>query len=249
LAADDLPAYLSPWTTSRARDGSGRLFTETARYLALAMAYEDTIRVAELKIRQTRFDRVREEVQARDGQIVEIAEYMHPRLQEIAETVPAPLGRFLLKAGPARALVERLTAKGRVVKTTSIGGFLMLYAVASLKPLRRRSLRFTAEQQQIDAWLATIAEVANAHYDLAVEVAECRNLVKGYGDTHARGQENYAAIMAVLPALASRPDAARSVAELRQAALADDTGAALAAALARVTNPVTPESPSVGQAA
>jgi indolepyruvate ferredoxin oxidoreductase beta subunit len=95
--------------------------------------------------------------------------------------------------------VERLTSKGRVVKTTSIGGFLMLFAVASLKPLRRRSLRHAAEQAQIESWLAQVVDVAGAHYDLAVEVAECRNLVKGYGDTHARGQENYAAIMDALP--------------------------------------------------
>ena len=35
------------------------LLTEVARQLALAMAYEDTIRVAELKIRASRFERVR----------------------------------------------------------------------------------------------------------------------------------------------------------------------------------------------
>jgi indolepyruvate ferredoxin oxidoreductase beta subunit len=230
---------------SRTGDGSDRLFAETARYLALAMAYEDTIRVAELKIRDSRFERVREEVQAKDGQIVEIAEYMHPRLQEIAETLPAPLGRFLLKRGPARAVVERLTSKGRVVKTTSIGGFLMLFAVASLKPLRRRSLRHAAEQAQIESWLAKVVDVAGANYDLAIEVAECRTLVKGYGDTHARGQENYAAIMDALPVLAVRPDSAQSLAELRRAALADDTGAALKAALAQLAAPAAPPSPRI----
>jgi indolepyruvate ferredoxin oxidoreductase, beta subunit len=234
---------------SRAGDGSDRLFSETARYLALAMAYEDTIRVAELKIRDSRFERVRQEVQAKNGQIVEIAEYMHPRLQEIAETVPAPLGRFLLKAGPARALVERLTSKGRVIKTTSLSGFLTLFAVASLKPLRHRSLRYSAEQAHIESWLAKILEVAGSNYDLAVEVAECRNLVKGYGDTHARGQANYAAIMDVLPALAARPDAAQGLAELRRAALADDTGASLKAALSRLTAPAAPLPPRIEKAA
>jgi indolepyruvate ferredoxin oxidoreductase beta subunit len=96
-------------------DGSFRLTAETARFLALGMAYEDTIRVAELKIRASRFARVRQEVGAQEGQIVQIAEFLHPRLQEIAESVPARLGRFLLKPGPTRRLVERLTAKGRVV--------------------------------------------------------------------------------------------------------------------------------------
>src|SRR5581483_2032682 len=47
-------------------DGSGALLAETARQLALAMAYEDTIRVADLKIRASRFARVRDEVQIKD---------------------------------------------------------------------------------------------------------------------------------------------------------------------------------------
>src|SRR5204862_120155 len=37
-------------------DKDGRLIGETARQLALGMAYEDTIRVAELKIRPSRFE-------------------------------------------------------------------------------------------------------------------------------------------------------------------------------------------------
>ena len=57
------------------------------------MAYEDTIRVAELKIRPSRFERVRDEVRAADDQILEIAEFMHPRTQEIADTLPRRLGR------------------------------------------------------------------------------------------------------------------------------------------------------------
>ncbi len=69
---------------------------------------------------------------------------------------------------------------------------------------------------------------------LAVEVAELRGLVKGYGDTHARGSANYAAIVAVLPGLAGAT-AAQEVARLRKLAAADDTGAKLAEALAMLT--------------
>src|SRR4029079_15418136 len=119
----------------------------TARELALGMAYEDTVRVAELKIRPSRFARVRAEVQAADGQIVEIAEFLHPRVQEIADTLPASLGLWLLNSGSPRRLIERFTTKGRVVKTSSVGGFLLLYVIASLKGTRRRSLRFAAEQE------------------------------------------------------------------------------------------------------
>ena len=120
------------------------------------MAYEDTVRVAELKIRPSRFERVRAEVQAADGQIVEIAEFLHPRVQEIADTLPAGLGRWLLDTGWARRFVERFTKSGRVVKTSSISGFLQLYFIAALKPTRRRSLRYANEQKFLDEWLHTI---------------------------------------------------------------------------------------------
>ena len=99
-------------TDKRHGDGSGKLLAETARELALGMSYEDTVRVAELKIRPSRFERVRAEVQAADGQIVEIAEFLHPRVQEIADTLPAGLGRWLLDTGWARRFVERFTKSG-----------------------------------------------------------------------------------------------------------------------------------------
>lgn len=211
----------------RGRDGHWTLLAETARYLALGMAYEDTIRVAELKIRASRFDRVAKEVQLKDGQILEIAEFLHPRLQEIAETVPAPLGRLMLKPGPLRRLIERLTDSGRIVKTTSIRGFLQLYAVASLKPWRRKSLRYAEEQAHLDGWLARLRELAERDFGLAVEFAECRNLVKGYGDTHARGKSNFERIVALLGPVSGQPQPARALAELRAAALADETGGKL----------------------
>ena len=215
-------------------DGQWTLLAETARHLALGMAYEDTIRVAELKIRASRFERVAKEVQVKDGQILEIAEFLHPRLQEIAETVPAPLGRMMLKDGPLRRFIERMTSSGRIVKTTSIRGFLQLYMVASLKPWRRRSLRYEAEQAHLDAWLARLCRIAARDYGLAVEFAECRNLVKGYGDTHARGKANFERIVALLDPVSGQPQPARALAELRAAALADETGGKLTETVGRL---------------
>jgi indolepyruvate ferredoxin oxidoreductase beta subunit len=212
-------------------DGTGRLFAETARELALGMAYEDTVRVAELKIRPARFARVREEVQLADGQILEIAEFLHPRVQEIADTLPAGLGRWLLRAGWARRLVERFTRSGRVVKTSCIHGFLLLYFIASLKPYRRSSLRFAAEQRFLSEWLNTIVIMASGNYPLAVEIATTRTLVKGYSDTHERGRARYAMLIQLLPQILETADPAATLKALRKAALADDTGAALEAAI------------------
>ena len=226
---------LAPITTA---DRDGRLIGETARQLALGMAYEDTIRVAELKIRPSRFERVRAEVRVNDGQILEIAEFMHPRTQEIADTLPAPLGRFILKTGWVRGLIDRMTRKGRVVKTSALGGFLLLYLVASFKPLRPRSLRYGVEQKHLEDWLAIVQRVAATHYDLAIEAAAARNLVKGYGDTHERGRARFDTLIGLLPMLSQRPDGAAQLARLRKAANADDTGAALNAAIAAMKEPV-----------
>ena len=230
--------YLDRLAPIAAADRDGRLIAETARQLALGMAYEDTIRVAELKIRPSRFARVREEVRVADDQILDIAEFMHPRTQEIADTLPAPLGRFILDTGWARGLIDRMTRKGRVVKTTTLRGFLLLYIVASLKPLRPRSLRYGVEQGHLAAWLATVLRVAETNYDLAVEVAAARNLVKGYGDTHERGRARFETLMGLLPSLSQRADGATQLASLRKAANADDPGAALGLAIAVIQEPV-----------
>lgn len=215
-------------------DGTWRLTSETARHLALGMAYEDTIRVAELKIRASRFERVAQEVRLKPGQVLEIEEYLHPRLQEIAETVPAWLGKAMLRPGALRNLIERLTSEGRRVKTTSIPGFLQLYAVASLKPWRRKSLRYSAEQDHLDGWLAQVAATAAKDYALALELVECRNLVKGYGDTHERGRTSYGRIVGLLGAVSALPKPAETLAQLRAAALADESGAKLTETVGRL---------------
>jgi indolepyruvate ferredoxin oxidoreductase beta subunit len=71
-------------------------------------------------------------------------------------------------------------------------------------------------------------------YDLAVEVAANQRLVKGYGDTHARGLSAFTRLLAAADRLAGRPDAARTMQRLRAAALADELGSALDGALAEL---------------
>jgi indolepyruvate ferredoxin oxidoreductase, beta subunit len=213
-------------------DGSGMLLAETARQLALAMTYEDTIRVADLKIRSSRFARVREEAQIRNGQILEIAEFFHPRTQEIADTLPAPLGRWLMRTPWARGLVDRVTRKGKVVKTTSVSGFLLLYALSRLKPMRRRSLRFATEQAALARWLDLVAATARADYPLALQIARMRSLVKGYGDTHERGQAKFDKLVGFVPSLLGQSNSSATLEALIKAALADEGGEALDKAIA-----------------
>ena len=209
-----------------------RLLGETARHLALWMSYEDTIRVADLKTRGARFERVRGEVRAGADQVLAIDEYLHPGVREIAETVPGFIGRRLERPGPLRRLVERCTNRGRVVTTSSLGGFFLLHTIAGMKRWRRSTTRYAAENAAIETWLDRIVAAARANPELAVEVAQCQRLVKGYSDTHARGMRNYETLMAAVQRAGPRL-APATLRELREAALADEHGTKLGATLAR----------------
>lgn len=222
----DRLAELVPLIQEDAEPGP-ELLDETARHLALWMSYEDTVRVADLKTRRSRFNRVGGEVKQSKTQHLGINEFLHPRVEEIADTLPAGLGRWLLTTPWARVCIEPFTRKGRIVQTSSIRGYLLLYTIAALRPLRRGSLRFQVEHQRINDWLASIQRLAPTQPALALEVARSQRLVKGYGDTHARGWRSFQRIMAKLPQLQVMPQGAAQLKALGNAALADDTGQAL----------------------
>ncbi|MEY4711345.1 MAG: hypothetical protein RIS88_795 [Pseudomonadota bacterium] len=224
--------YLDRLAALRAASDDPQLLSETARHLALWMSYEDTIRVADLKTRATRFERVANEVKLAPGQQLSIHEFMHPRLQEICETLPAPIGRWLANSGAPRRLLERLTRKGRIVDTTSLGGFLLLYVLAGMKRWRRGNLRHAAEMARIGQWLERVRAWARTHPQIALEVAQCQRLVKGYSDTHERGLRNFNTVMSVLDRAGATMTPA-DLRELREAALADEHGHKLREALAR----------------
>ncbi len=214
-----------------------RLTTETGRYLALRMCYEDTIRVADLKTRASRFARFREEVRAEPDQIVDVVEYLHPRIEEICDTLPARLGRYILNSPRLSRFLNRVVSRGRKVRTTHLSGFLPLYFLSRLKRFRRGTLRYAIETGRIEGWLDRIGSRAKSSYALAVATAECARLLKGYGETYQRGLDSYERVMTALEALPASEDAARIAAELQTAALADEDGTALSRALERISQP------------
>lgn len=212
----------------------------TARALALWMTFEDTIRVADLKGRSARFTRVREEIRADPGQVYGITEFMKPRVAEIAGTLPAALGRWVLASPRIGRLLARFT-HGKRVRTTTISGFLFLHALGGLKRWRRGTLRYQEENARIEQWLDRIATLCVGNYALAVELARSQRLVKGYGDTHERGWRNFVALSDRLDLLAAHPDGAAWLARLQEAALADEHGQTLARELAAITAAPAPE--------
>lgn len=207
--------------------GDGTLVIATARHLALWMAFEDLIRVADLKTRGGRAARVETEAGVRPTQIAHATEFLHPRFEELCDLAPTAIGRWLRNSGSVRRRTRVLFAQGRTLTTTRLPGYALLWAVARLRGYRRRTLRFAEEQQRIESWLASAIDAARGDLALGVEVIRLQRLIKGYSTTHARGLHNFARIMARLPAIAAGPDAAPRLGRLHRAALADDSGTAL----------------------
>jgi indolepyruvate ferredoxin oxidoreductase beta subunit len=152
-------------------------------------------------------------------------------VQEVADTLPAPLGRWLLNSGAPRRWLAAFTSQGRVVQTHSLRGFLLLRVVAACAGFRRHSLRFQAEQARIEAWLNDVAACLPQSLELAREVAQAQGLIKGYGDTHERGWRHFELLQARWRAHPAMPP--QRLRQLRLAALADEEGVALRQALAQ----------------
>ncbi|WP_237387420.1 indolepyruvate oxidoreductase subunit beta family protein [Xenorhabdus sp. Sc-CR9] len=208
---------------NQAAEHDERLLCETARYLALWMAYEDTIRVADLKIRADRFNRVRKEVRGSRAQLIEINEFMHPRMEEVCDTLPASIGRWLSRSHFVNRMLAKLLSCGRVITTSSIRGYLLLYTLAKWRRMRRHTLRFQHETERIEGWLQRIMVAAKRDPALALEITQCQRLIKGYGETHIRGLRNFQTLMEIVDHHLNHLPAA-SLRQLREAALADEHG-------------------------
>ena len=211
-----------------------RLSSEAAKYIANAMAYDDIIRVADLKTRAPRFTHIRQEMRAGDANLMQLTEYFHPRAEEVAGLMPARLGARVEASEKWMARLNRWFDKGRRLRTDRLPAFLMLHVLGGLKGYRLRTHRHAVEVAHLDAWLARSLAPLGEDYDLAVELIKCRRLIKGYSDTHARGLGKFDKVMDAADLLRGREDAASWVARLREAALQDAEGEALDGAIATV---------------
>jgi len=216
-------------------DANDALVAEVARQLALWMSYEDIIRVADLKSRASRFERVRREVGAKDGEPVVVIDYLKPGIEEVASLLPISLGRRLIAWAEAKGTLDAYNV-GLHIKTSGIFGFLLVRTLARLKPWRPRSLRYADEQALIERWLHCLRTAATRDSGLALEIAACATLLKGYGETHRRGQANFLAILDALvdnPPTADVREQAAAIGRARVAALADPEAKALSQALGK----------------
>ena len=216
----------------------GKLLKEVARHLAVRMSYEDVVRVAQAKIDPARVRRIaRDELHA-NNEPFSVHDFLKPGIEEMCQLLPSFLARPILRLAERKGWLGRVYF-GMEINSTSISGYLRFLLLAKLRPLRPFGHRYKQEQQQIESWLALIREAARKSPELALEITECARLIKGYGDTHARGLANYRAIEArvIRPALARQIPLARAtdaIASARTAAMVDPDGENLAKCLTEI---------------
>jgi indolepyruvate ferredoxin oxidoreductase beta subunit len=167
-----------------------------------------------------------------------VHDFLKPGIEELCQLLPSFLARPILGVAQRKGWLGRVYF-GMQINSTSISGYLRFLMLAKLRRLRPYGHRYAQEQAQIESWLGLILEAARRSGELGLEVAECARLIKGYGDTNARGLENYRNIEAKLirPALAGQipPErAADAIASARTAALVDPEGESLAQCLSEI---------------
>ncbi|MGD2138850.1 MAG: indolepyruvate oxidoreductase subunit beta family protein [Burkholderiales bacterium] len=228
----------------RLADAAGRhgfaATREAARYLALWMAFDDIVRVADLKSRASRFDRIRGEVKAGPDELLRVHDYFKPGVPEIAGLLPGPLAHRLLRYDTRRLSAGKAPiAFSLKLAASSVTGFAALRILASLRWLRKRSLRYWQEQDMIGRWLDGIRAGFQSDWQTGFEVACCAHLIKGYGSTNERGKANLMHVLDHLLSAEYESASARASAirAAREAAQTDDTGKALDNTLAQLGAP------------
>ena len=223
---------------AEATDVGGRLLKEVARHLAVRMSYRRRGAGGTSQDFTERMRRIaREELRATTSRF-------------LCTTSSSPASKKCASCcrrswrGRSWRLAERKGWLGRAyfgmeINSTSVSGYLRFLLLAKLRALRPFGYRYKQEQEQIEAWLAAVAKAARQSAVLALEIAECARLIKGYGDTHARGLTNYRTIeeRLIRPALAGHipaPRAVDAIASARTAALLDPEGEGLAKCLGEI---------------
>lgn len=225
--------YLERLDAVATADPAGSVTAVMARTLPLWMCFEDPIRVAQLKLAPGRIAGIRRHALAKPTDLVHVREFLRPRVEEIAGLLPNAWGRRVLRNARLRQWLRRFE-RDVTLTSTSVTGYLLLRGLMSLRRFRRGSLRFAEENRWLGQWHAAVVAAAGRDTALAVELAECQSLVRGYGETIERGHGRLQKVLT----LASRAACytAANVKLLREAAERDGDGDAFEQALSRLVS-------------
>lgn len=233
--------YLERLNSLASIDPDGSLTQAAAKPLALLMSQEDVIRVAKLKIAPERLAQIRRDLGASPIEPCRIYEFLKPGLAEAVGLLPLPIGGALMARVAASPRLSDLAWPIRI-ETTAPWGYLLLRALAALKPLRPFSYLHADRETLIGRWLDLTQQAARRSPALAREVIDTATLIKGYASTLDRTRAAFVRVLdeVVEPAVMGLLDDAQmadAVLQARLAARRDDGGRALSALIAAL--PVT----------
>lgn len=186
--------YLERLSEFQALDTSNdkRLLEAVAKSLASWMSYEDVIRVAQLKTRPDRFQKIRTELSIQDGAPLRITDFFKPGREESLGVLP----RWLNGMIPTPAKKESGQGMRLKWRTTSAWGFAGLKILASLKAIRPKGEQFAEEQARIENWLNAVRAAAPVDVELATGTAKLAIWSRGYGEIRRTGQDRLAKLLA-----------------------------------------------------
>lgn len=205
------------------------LLGEIARLMAERMAYEDAIRIAQLKLG---------EVNAAGGLAARSADDVKKlRLDELIDALPAvvadPVLGVLDQFGWRRRRVSiRFSANNRF-------SVRRLRIEAGLKRWRLFSVRYAKERIWVERWLHMIDRSLTKQPGATAAIVQTATMIRGYGDPYRQGLADWHAIIDGLAkptfdgALALS-DLAGAIAEARAAIMPDPRQAALKRKIAEI---------------
>src|SRR5579871_3733531 len=205
----------------------GKTIGDLARLMASRMAYEDAIRIAQVKLA---------EYNASEGRI-RSTEIHRFRFDELVDALPE------IAADPVLMVLGKLGWEHRRVaipfSTVNRWGVGRLKLEAWLRRWRLFSIRYAQERAWVERWLHMIARALVKQPQAVPTMVETATMITGFGDAYRRGLADWHAIIDGL----AKPtfdgdlplaDLAAAIAEARAAILPDPRQVALKRAIAEI---------------
>jgi hypothetical protein len=205
----------------------GAIFCDIARLMAHRMAYEDAIRIAQLKLA---------EFTTSEGR-VRSTEIHRFRFDELVDALPE------IAADPVLMVLGKLGWEHRRVaipfSTVNRWGLRRLKIEAWLRRWRLFSIRYSQERAWVERWLHMIARALARQPQAVPAVVATATMIEGFGDPYRRGLADWHAIIDGL----AKPtfdgdlpltDLAAAIAEARAAIMPDPRQVALKRVIAEI---------------
>jgi hypothetical protein len=205
------------------------MLTDIARLMAVRMAYEDPIRIAQLKLAELD--------QASGNPARPAIDIRKFRLEELIGALPAVVSEYVLDALDwAGWSNKRVSVR---FSTASRFSIRRLKIEAGLRRWRLFSVRYAKERVWVERWLHMIDRSLTKQPAAAPAIVQTATMIEGYGDVYRQGLADWNAIIDGLvkptfDGVLTLPDLRSAVIEARAAAMPDPRQTALKRKIAEI---------------